>query len=165
MSRLARRAVIATKGGGGGPTYAEFVTHITGLATSGEVLWGDFMDEGSWLATASSSPTGTLNGTSWGPAAAGGYAGAADNAASRAFQHALPSQAVFNDQIASARKLFAKVEFVAPSAKVAVARNGYTSLARSSVQGRIITQLLYWDGTQAQQMNPSTGTGPTPYTW
>lgn len=163
MSRLARRAVIATKGGGGGKTYAEFVTHITGLATGGVASWSSINAEVGSYRTTAAGAAGQMYGSSW----ASFFL--SDVAPCRLIQHGLPSAAAFNAQVAGGFQIFFRLAGAGDQTTFsAVNRNGYLSQAFTDgtpYPGFACDLILYWDGTQAQKMNPSTGTGPTPYTW
>ena len=87
----------------------------------------------------------------------------------RVVQHGLPSEAVFNEQVASGRVGFAQIvgqAFFADSLP-SVTRNGFTSAAASGgLSILLLTRLDYYDPTLGPvTMNPSAGTGPTPFTW
>jgi hypothetical protein len=173
MSRVHRRGVIAgPKGGGTTKTYAEFQAHIATLATGGSLLWNNLTaTAGSYRIT---SPTVAeapnlgvgLAGTTWGPASANGYS-RSNSWVFAAAAHGFPSSGVKDAQMAGALEIFITIITVAGTGNVdAVSRNGVTSAALTGRSDRqTMSVILYWDGTQAQQMNPSTGTGPTPYTW
>ena len=162
---LAFRPVIGGASGPAAKTYADFQAHIATLATNGVKPWSG----SNWFAvevnrayrTTAAAASGFLYGSSWTTWFA------TDNSGNvcRAVQHGLPSEAEFDAQVAAGREIFIQTGAIAPSTDLTgIARNGYTSLSDFGANPLQITNLLYWDGTQAQQMNPSTGTGPTPYT-
>lgn len=147
-----------------GRTYAEFVAHITGLATRGSVAWGNTnFDNGvGGYVVPYAAVEGTMAGSPWNTSFE--YL---NSAPGRVIRHGLPSQAAADAQVAASRTVFVRVATTTPDAPVsALARNGYTSLSNgANVIRGLCTEIIYWDGTQAQQMNPSTATGPTPYTF
>lgn len=166
MSRLARRAVIATKGGSA-KVYSDFVAHITTLSAGASVGWGSSSGSsgaGSRTTTAAVA-TGLMFGTSWNS----NFWIASTTC--RVVQHGLPSEAEFNSQIASLRMMLLTTVDAGNGLPVGITRNGFTSSSDNTEPYPFYrcTQLLYWSGTDtggsAFQMNPSTGTGPTPYTW
>lgn len=145
-------------------TYADFQAHIATLATNGVSSWpgtvspGD-TPAGSWRATAAPF-SGAMYGTTWQDGC--DYTGGTN--VNRAILHALPSEAVALDQAGAGREIYFVMAQVSDGNLVALNRNGYLSLDHGGTFAKIaITDLIYWDGTQAQRMNPSTGTGPTPY--
>lgn len=167
MSRMARRAVIATKGAGG-PTYDEFVTHITGLATGGSIAWGGQAGAAGSYRTTAAAATGSMYGTSW----SGSFylVDVGGTTTCRLIQHGLPSLSEFEAQVAAGRQMFFGLSITSDGPLVATDRNGYLSLGSAGSFSRgVCTQLLFWSGSDtggsAFSMNPSTGTGPTPYTW
>lgn len=163
MSRLARRAVIATKGGGGGTkTYADFVTHITGLS-AGSNSWSGQTFSGNRLTTAAA-VVGSMYGSPWSSTF---YPSLSSTC--RVVQHGLPSLTEFNAQVSLGRTMLMTTSVTAGFSFFSLNRNGYTSLAGEFDEAGSVTRILYWSGTDtggsAFEMNPSTGTGPTPYTW
>jgi len=152
---LAFRPVIGSASGPPAKTYTDFQAHIATLATSG--VEGGFNNPGSWRYTLSA-PTAGMAGSSW----LQQYLPNADTR--RVIQHACPSQVVFDALVAAGREVFFVVIDSGTTAPVALNRNGFLSSGDPEVYpSRAMTSFIYWDGTQAQQMNPSTGTGPTPY--
>ena len=147
-----------------GPTYAQFQAHIATLADKGAIAWGNWTDNGvGGYRTTAAAATGAMAGSSWNSS----YEYVANSVVARIVQHGLPSQAVFDAQVAAGREIFLRVATTTPDAAVTgLARNGYTSTSNGAAVLRgLCTELIYWDGTQAQRMVPSSGTGPTPYTW
>lgn len=103
------------------------------------------------------SPTINMEGSTW-------QANTRDGTPiARAIQHALPSQAVLTSL--NGFEIYYETQSVTgPLALFALTRNGYTSFANASVNFPVrMVDLIYWDGTRAQRMNPFAGTGPTPY--
>lgn len=155
----------ATVGEGfGGPSYDQFLTHITTLATSGVRTWENatLMSAGGYRTTAGAA-VGNMVGTSWNSTMASG------DFTCRIIQHGLPSEAEFNAQIAGARAIFFRITVTADKVSfVGLNRNGYASISfddGTPYATRGCSEIIYWDGTQAQRMQPSLGLGPTPYTW
>lgn len=147
----------------GGKTYAQFQAHIATLAPT-SVAWSGSSVNAARRTTAAAA-TGVMQGSSWGLSETGFLTGAASQI-SRVVQHGLPSQAVFDAQVASGREIYLlMVDDGTTTSYGAVNRNGYTSAVFSGAATpcSICTDLIYWDGTQAQRMNPKLGTGPTPY--
>lgn len=147
-----------------GKTYADFQAHIAALATGGVATWGNAVGSGptSRRVTAAAA-TGAMYNTPWGD-----HVYTSDILA-RVIQHSLPSEAVFNAQVAAGREIFIRTS-AGPglAAAFAVSRNGYTSLAfndGNTYNSTWVEEVIYWDGTQAQQMTPRTQGGPTPYIW
>lgn len=166
--RGGRRVVVGGVAAGPPPgkTYAQFVTHITGLST-GVNTWGGSVGgsgAGPRITTAAAA-TGAMYGTPWNSWAA------MSAATCRVVQHALPSEAEFNAQIAAGRSILMQMVSVENQLLSGINRNGYTSLSEGTegADAANCTQILFWSGTDtggsAFSMNPSTGTGPTPYTW
>lgn len=171
MSRVHRRGVIAgPKGGGTTKTYAEFQAYVDSEATSGDRSWTTSLPSGDWRWTAAAA-TGTLSGSPWGPSSAEGFLSGLASRVARIVQHSLPSEAIFNEQVSSARVGFIRSVSSGslPVSLPAVNRNGFTSSAASDAGGlatMLITRLDYFDPVLGPMtMNPSTGTGPTPLTW
>lgn len=166
MSRLARRAVIATKGGGGGKTYAEFQAHIATLAVNGSVagsyVYND-LPEGTArrFVVTGLAASGYMFGSPWIAAFAAG-------ALSRVIQHGLPDEATFTDQVSNSREVYVSLTASADyPAFSGLSRNGFSSAGRGAGLDEACScnSLIYWTPAGVFQMNPSTGTGPTPYTW
>lgn len=164
--------------GAGGKTYAEFVAHITALATGipslgvpGAVSWGNPFASGQGSAypgkfrTTAAAQAGTMYGTPWRQGAGYGWVWTGNSSACRAVQHGLPSEAVFLDQIASGRQIYYATSPGSTQLVYALSRNGYQSDGGTEVAAANITELLFWDGARAQRMQPSLGLGPTPYDW
>lgn len=162
---LGRRGARRVVGGGAlARTYAEFQSHIAGLATSGERSWSGqgFSSSVTNFTTTATAPVGGMTGSSW----MSPYSNAISSVA-RIVQHSLPSPAVYDQQIADGRQIYLDVtptSTMGPYA--ALARNGFTSSAGAEASGRTCSRVLYYDAvTGPMQMNPNAGTGPTPYTW
>ena len=170
MSRVHRRGVIAgPRGGGAAKTYAEFVAHVTSLATGGSIDWYDAVPAvGSYIATGKNTNPGfiSLTGTSWGPLSANGFARSISSI-SGIFIHGFPDRTAYDAQETGGLVVFGTFTSVGTSANVLGAtRNGLTSSGGTGTNPRFFcTNILYWNGTVAKQMNPSTGSGPSDYTW
>jgi hypothetical protein len=163
IGRAIGRAVLGRRPRGApAKTYADFVAHITELATSGTRPWGaSTANWGSWKTTAAAA-TGTMYGSSWNSIVSGFLS----SAPARIIQHGLPSQTVFNNQVANARDIYFKMSGGNAGNFPAVNRNGYQSLsAADDGAPDKCDEIIYWDGTQAWRMQPNLGLGPTPYTW
>ena len=150
--------------GNGGRTYAEFQAKIAALATSGAASWsGVNIAAGAWTTTAAA-VVGIMYDTPWNSS----YEAASSRLA-RIVQHALPSQAVFDDQVTNGYQMFVRIQDATDKIDfVSVNRNGYTSLSfndGSPYPARTCTELIRWDGAQAWTSNPSIGGSETPYTW
>jgi len=148
----------------GGKTYAEFQARIATLATSGSASWaGVNIAAGAWT-TAAAAVVGIMYDTPWNSS----YEAASSRLA-RIVQHALPSQAAFDDQVANGYQMFVRIQDAADKINfVSVNRNGYASLSfndGSPYPARTCTELIRWDGSQAWQSNPSIGGSETLYTW
>lgn len=161
-----RRLPVSVGAGPVAKTYAEFQAHIATLATDGIGSWSDNMGFLPYTAKAyritAAAVAGGLYGSSWDTAfalSAGTFC--------RVIQHGLPSQGVFNAQIASGFEIFVRTTPVSDQILPAITRNGFTSLDSGTPDGRSTRcdEIIYWDGTQAQRMRPVLGLGPTPYTW
>lgn len=157
----------SVSGGGGAKTYADFQAHLVVIATTGIGRWDDQLA----VAPSSTGIPGSYRVTC-GPHADLGMVGSPwatymRNTAisTRIVQHCLPSEAEFLAHIAAGREVFVRlVDGGGTQICPAVNRNGYLSTLGNGA-AQIVDLFLYWDGTQAQQMNPQAGTGPTPYTW
>lgn len=144
-------------------TYAEFVAHIDGRANLGFRAWSfsDGLSAGGYTTTAAAA-TGTMYGTPWLSNMS------VASTVCRIVQHGLPTEAAFNAQISGTRKIFFQISAGPSVASFSgLNRNGYSSLSIGGgpFSSNVCAELLYWDGTQAQKMNPSSGAGPTPYDW
>lgn len=140
-------------------TYAEYQTQIAALATGGAVLWDSTGNNGN-IRTTAAAATGAMDGSPWLAFCT------SISALARIVQHAAPSQAAFDALVAGGFEVYLELTSPGSGAVVALNRNGYLSLANaSSTPRRSCANFIYWDGAQAQQMNPLAGTGPTPYTW
>ena len=101
-----------------------------------------------------------MRGSSW----ASVFTGTVESTPCRVVQHGLPSQAVFNDQIANGRQMFVRISAGTIQPYVGVARNGYTSGSwGEDTAPDKCDEIIYWDGSQAMRMQPALGLGPTPY--
>ena len=148
--------------GGASKTYAQFQAHIAGVAPT-TITWSSttIPSAVSRRVTAAGA-TGAMTGTSW---TAIGFR--SDSTVARVVQHGLPSQAVFDSQVINSGEMviqFGTTESI--GSYFSDNRNGYTSVASGSpANGNTISDLIYWDFalSAAFRMNPSAGTGPTPY--
>lgn len=152
----------------GGPsalTYADFQAHIGTLALNGATAWGSPpASNNARYRTTAAAATGSMQGSTWQQSAR-----TATSDVCRMVQHALPSQAVFEAQIAAARQIYFRVQDFGNGVNFgSYSRNGYTSGGVNTGEDEAatyFTDIIYWDGTQAWRVNPTTGTGPIPYTW
>lgn len=163
MSRVHRRGVIAGPRGGGAKTYAQFQAQIATLATGGALAWSALAQTaGSYRVTAAAA-TGTMFASSWNDA----YF--FQSTAARVIQHALTSEAVFNDQVSNGWEIFVVVTNTTTGINfVGSNRNGYMSSSFNDgnpYARRTVTDLIRWDGSQAWRSNPSIGGAETLYTW
>lgn len=152
-------------GRAGGLNYDAFRSHIAGLATNGVWDWSStYVTATAAYRTTIGTPTQTMRGTPW-----LGRFHASSTGVQRAIQHCFPSEAAWLSQVAAAREVFFRTLATTTTSFVGVARNGYSSddAQYGSVQQLAITftELLYWDGVQAQRVIPNTGSGPSPYSW
>lgn len=149
-------------------TYAEFRDHINTLASNTTRGWSaDGRGVGTFL-TDCATPTGAMQGSTWGgPGGSAGIPNLATQAVARMVQHAMPSAAVFNDNVSAGRRVLLTVATAGTlSSPSGLNRNGYTSASYSgTVVGRVVTLMLYWYDEQAWQIDPSAGGSPTPYSW
>lgn len=149
-------------GGSSGKTYADFQAYINAQATAGAIAWGaSSMGAPGAYRTTAATATGAMIGSSW--SASFSFLGGGSSPC-RVSQHGLPSQAEFNAQIAAGREVFLRIVVGDDVGYSSLNRNGFTSSSggADAFPGKC-SELLYWDGSQAQKMNPSTGTGPTPF--
>lgn len=110
--------------------------------------------------------TASVSGTMWGTSY--GNKMTWDSSFFRVIQHCFPTQALYNDFIASTNN--SRVVCLVRSATatgtgyVSLARNGYTSSAYASFTGCTITQFIYFDPNTSRVMtyNPSLGDSSTP---
>lgn len=151
--------------GPSGPTYAQFQAHIATLATEGVAVSNANQPAGAYRVVPLNNGQGAMFGSSW--ASVFPRDGAGSAAANRVIQHGLPSEVVYLAQTAASRELFFRRVDSGTSSFVSLDRNGYVSSADAGgpFSASQCTDLIYWDGTGAQRMNPSTGTGPTPYSF
>lgn len=150
-----------SSGAASGKTYADFQAYIATQATDGVVAWGaSAMSTGAYRTTAATA-TGAMIGSSWNASFSmlGG-----GGAPCRVTQHGLPSQAEFNAQVAAGREIFLRIIVGDDIGYSSLNRNGFTSSSGGAdAFPAKCSELIYWDGSQAQRMIPSTGTGPTPF--
>lgn len=146
-------------------TYEEWLSHITARATGGAISWTGLVNIDPGLFTTQSAAPGPsyMNGSPWLSKFAGG--GAVTRGCARVVQHGLPSQAVFDAQIASARVLFLSISAATASPPVALNRNGYLSIGDefSNTANRLCTEVSYWHDGAPWTTNPNAGSGPIPY--
>lgn len=158
------------KFGSAAKTYDDFKAHIATLATDGVVVWdpssvGNYVRPGAFRTTAANSAiSGILIGSSWLSKFYAANSGASSFA--RVVQHGMLDEAAFNDQRTNGRELFVRIVADGTGPYTGITRNGYPSLTSGiGAPAGALTEIIYWDGTQAQRMQPSLGLGPTPYTW
>lgn len=159
-------AGIMAAGVNAGPTYEDFLEHITSLATDGEVQNGNTVP-GTNLDVKVLLNGDSMNmfGSPWNTQFSGGNEVTQYMSVAR---HSLPSEAEWNAQRANLRRVYVKIRYINYSATyLSVDRNGYQSQGITFYEfvPLSVTDFLFWDGTKAMRMNPSAGTGPTPYTW
>ena len=148
--------------GAGVSPYDAFVAYITAQATGGATVWATNQapNAGAYITTASAALGGVMVATSW-----NGSFRATAAAPCRILQHALASEAIFNDQCAAERKIFYRLTAGASRANfVGVNRNGYASQSSSdgfTYGSRFCTELIRWDGERAWKSNPSIGGAET----
>ena len=154
------RRLPVSVGGVVAKTYADFVAHITERATRGVVSWTDGATEGSYRTT-----PGALSGAMWGSPWIAYFS--LGSILARVFQHAMPSLSSVNAVISGGFQFFWVCSYIGDGNVTGKSRNSYSSASISDGSASLMemTELLYWDGTQAQRMQPSLGLGPTPYTW
>lgn len=152
-------------GGGANDLEAAWVAHVTALAVNGAATWsGSATPNGALRTVPTAAPSGNMWGSPWGTYYMTSFA-----PVSRVIQHALPSEAVLNAQIAAGRPIFFRaLDWGSePGWFNSVARNGYTSLnwnAEPYAAG-YLTEVLYFDGAEAWRMQPFGTLGPIPYAW
>lgn len=141
-------------------TYADWVAHITARATGGAVAWGGEMTAQGIYRTTAAAATGGMAGSPW-----MAVFRRASSAMCRIVQHALPSEAVFNAQIASGRQVILQSVDDAATVTVPLDRNGFLSGDASVITTYTCPLIGWWDdATQSALMNnPQAGTGPVPY--
>lgn len=168
---------VSVASSGAGRTYADFQAHIATLATDGSIAWSGNPADGSLTTrfdyrTTMAAETGAMQGTPWqsvfsGPIPGPTFTNAANT--SRVVQHCFPDSTSFNAGVSAGREVYFQLQRAGTGGATipGLNRNGYASadIASDSNCTYRVVSFLYWDGTQAQQMNPFAGTGPTPYTW
>jgi len=155
---LARRG---GSGGPSGPSYADFVAHITTKAVDGAATWGGTATSGSpkKFRTTAAAAVDYGFGSSW-------VNNWDSTSVCTLVRHAMPTEAAFNAVVAAGSMVYYEVDQGASGFLPATNRNGFTTTDGGASQSpNFVSDLIYWDGTAAQRMNPSLGTGPTPYTW
>ena len=156
-----RVSPIIGRAGGAIKTYPEFVAYITALADRGAVGWGysDGFVAGGYITTAATA-LGSMIGTPW-----NSYMSTAVTTC-RVVQHGLPSEAVFNTQIAEARTIFFRIAILSNvTSYTGINRNGYLSQSFSSGTAfprAACTEILAWIDGAPMRMQPSLGLGPSP---
>lgn len=141
-------------------TYADFVTAMEALSTSGAAAWGNEVASAGSYRTTAAAETGNLFGSSWNNAFR-----RASSSVCRAIQHGLPSYSVFQDQVAGSRLIFFRLVAGPNTALPAVLRNNFESSDVSAVDTWQMDLLIRWDDTlkKAFQSNPSIGGAETEY--
>lgn len=150
-----------------GRTYAEWVTQAAVLAPA-VATWNDPNTAAGTQRSTAATPTTTMTGTTWNVAAG---VDRNNRGFSRMVQHGFPTQAPFDENVASGRVIvctIANVAFVASTP--ALNRNGYLSLGSVGDQGAgyaEMTSLYFWDASVGKVMtgNPKTGGPFTEYIW
>lgn len=146
---------------GGGvtvPSYAEYLAAVDALSAGGTNSWAGTANTGTRKVNAAAA-TGIMSGSSW--VSAYGYPASVP---CRIIQHGLPSQAVFNEQVAAGRSFLMVSSFLDTATTVALDRNGYPSVSDVGEDRYICTFLAYYDATLGpMKMNPRLGLGPIPW--
>lgn len=145
-----------------GKTYAEYQARLAALATYGVIDWSGIARDGRFRTTAAA-PTGYMYGSPW-----TGFFWRTNSTVARVIQHCMPSEAAFNALVAGGYEVFWQdVDPWGEGFLTGISRNGYSSSSWEEDErprGRP-DLFIYWDGSRAMQVNPSAGTGPTPYDW
>lgn len=163
LSVWGKRLPVGGASGGSAKTYIDFQAHIATLATDGSVGWNSTATTtvGVYRTTAAAA-TGGMTGSPFYPEAAYGL----NSAVARIIQHSMPDQTAFNLLVSGGLEVLFQVATKSAGACAAVDRNGFLSSAQASGTRRACPRVLYYvNGVGAFEIDPSTGTGPTPYTW
>jgi len=170
ISRLTGRPRLPVFGGGsGGLTYPQFVASVTAKApTSGTWNAGANQTTGDYRVTCAAPDPGRLMyGSPWNSVYFA-QSGASDLC--RIIQHCFPDQTTFDENVASGRQVFFRVNRggATQTAFTALNRNGYLSQNYddgSPYQIGQITLFAWWNSAlgKAQQANPSIGGAPVDY--
>lgn len=155
----------------GPKTYADFQARLLVLAPVAHD-WFETPLPAARRTTAAAA-TGGLTGSSWGPSSAIGFGRGSPNSICRIIQHGLPSEAVFNTQVSEGRGIYLLIENLDETGTAdpaVVTRNGFTSSSATDVFTSKCTKIIYWDSSKAagqepRQIDPSTGSADTLYTW
>jgi hypothetical protein len=148
-------------------TYAEFVTRTNALGANGAYSWGNGLYAGSDLIfrTTAATPTGDMAGSPW-LGSFGARANGNSSTIARIVQHSFPTEQDLIDVLASSERQLLVQTVAAGTGNVSsIGRFGYTSEAATGVETAQVKRLLYYLRGQAWEVDPSTGAGPTPYTW
>lgn len=156
---------------GAGRTYAEFVAHITALATSGEIAWTATVGTGATgsvqrVRTTAASFSGQLYGSP-----AGGRVMMISNVGwgitvARFVQHSLPDGDLSG--AAAGRQVYLEIEQGAGTPELTGKTvNGFTSqsLGAGIANSGHVRRVIWWDGARAMWRDPSTNSAPEPYEW
>ncbi len=146
----------------GRKTYAAFQAYILSIRDTA-TAWNDQIPASAFvrniLTTAGSITPGVhMDGTSW-QSIIEGHAYVC-----RVVQHGLPDETVFNDQITNGRQIFVRISAGSVSGPFSsLNRNGYTSGSDPGPAYCVTCPLiLYWYEDAAWQIDPSSGSAPTP---
>lgn len=157
--RLISRAAAAPSG----PTYEDFVAYVDSLSPIVSAWDAQATAASSYRKTTAAAETGTMVGSPWIPSSPNGYR-SGSGITCRVVQHSLPSQEVFNDQIANGRVIAFKISG-GPNGSGPVSgvnRNGYSSASNSATEAcRACTEILYYYQGQVWKVDPVAGTAPT----
>lgn len=172
MSRLTRRVALKSKAAAG-KTYAQFQAHINSLPVTRSVAYGGSSyglsgpvgTVGNYAVTPNTFGRGVMGGTSWFDGSLVGAFSDAQSNVAPTIVHGLPSAEEAVNQEVNGFLVYVTVEIIATTSRVGLTRNGFTSTSTGFAADRKITRIIYWDGSKAMQINPSAGTGPTPYDW
>lgn len=165
MSRVHRSGVIAGSRSSA-KTYADFESHITGLALQGSIAWGATVSgtNGSYITTAdNASALGSMVGSSWLDSFRFDQTTVA-----RACQHGMATQPIWQAQRDAGLKILITTGSGSVENYVGKDRNGYNSMSQAGDFGaKRINQIIRWDValSKAFQSEPRFGGAETEYTW
>lgn len=153
-------------------TYAQFVANVTAKTPNVEAGWQQVFNNAGLIRVYANNNTLTTERMDGSPWTTVDVYNAGTSHTCRVMQHALPSEAVFNQQRANSAVMLVDIYWpIQVAAMGGLSRNGYTSQnllpAEEDYNASRMTLCAYWDFAQgaAFQMNPSAGTGPVPYVW
>lgn len=150
----------STRAGKSGPvakTYADFQAHIIATYPT-TVAWASEAASVADYRTTAAAATGTMQGSPY-------LISYRSAATCRVVQHGLPSFAVFSEQVAGGKQVVIRQIASADTSAPAVDRNSFLSsdVAGGGGYWKCDRVIYFDDALGPMQVNPSTGTGPTPY--